>query len=145
MSDIRNPENKNEYIHEIYVTHDGSNKVVRDSVLSIPKSNIPTAPEEDTCNSLNVIKHKDPPVLLSVSPNPFNQFLTLNYAMNQSNDISVKLLNLSGVTVLEYFQKKQQKGNYQLYFETEKLSPGSYFLVFETKEKRVVYKVIKLE
>ena len=121
-----------------------SNHVVEDSVASVPKINIPQAPPADTCNTIGTESIKAlVPVLLSIGPNPIDQFLMINYVLNQVQDIQLSVFNSLGQVVHFDSFKQQKKGNHNYYLSTEDWSAGSYFLQLKAGPYLRIEKVLK--
>jgi hypothetical protein len=145
MDNIRDPYNNTEFLAKIFKTMHGDNHVVEDSIASVPKTNIPQAPPADTCNTIGTtsIEALDP-ILLSIGPNPIDQFLMINYVLNQVQDIQLSVFNNLGQQVHHDSFKQQNKGNHNYYLSTEDWPAGNYFLQLKAGPYQRVEKVLKL-
>lgn len=146
MDNIKDPYNNGEYLAKIYKTEHAANHVVEDSVASLPKTNIPLAPPADTCNTINTeIIAQNFPIVLSVAPNPFDQFVMLNYVLNQVHDLKISVYTSQGQLVHSKRFDQQNKGNHNYYLSTDDWPKGSYYLQLETTDYRHVMRLIKVE
>lgn len=60
-------------------------------------------------------------------PNPFNPLTKINYELNFSNFVTLKVFNLLGNEILTLVNQKQPAGNYEITFDGEGYSSGIYF------------------
>ena len=146
MDNIKDPYNNGEYLAKIYKTEHAANHVIEDSVASLPKTNIPLAPPADTCNTINTETiAQNFPIVLSVAPNPFDQFVMLNYVLNQVHDLKISVYTSQGQLVHSKRFEQQNKGNHNYYLSTDDWPKGSYYLQLETTDYRHVMRLIKVE
>jgi protocatechuate 3,4-dioxygenase beta subunit len=60
-------------------------------------------------------------------PNPFNPSTTINYTLNQSGIVTLKVYNLIGQEVYTLVDGFQNAGSYRITFNAQDLSSGIYF------------------
>lgn len=80
---------------------------------------------------------------IKVAPNPFFETLKVEIQNQEQQDISVKLFNLTGETVLSDFIRSENQIQY-LSYQIPNRSPGIYFLRIEIGGVLYNYKVVKL-
>jgi hypothetical protein len=80
---------------------------------------------------------------IKVTPNPFFETLNVEIQNQEQYDISVKLFNLTGETVLSDFIKSGNQLQH-LSYQIPNRSPGIYFLRIEIEGLLYNYKVVKL-
>ncbi|MBK7445553.1 MAG: T9SS type A sorting domain-containing protein [Ignavibacteria bacterium] len=60
-------------------------------------------------------------------PNPFNPSTKIEYELQTSDFVSIKIYDLLGKEIKSYVNKKQTAGKYQIDFDGSGLSGGVYF------------------
>ncbi len=95
----------------------------------------------DTTTSLikdNLIINED---LVTISPNPANDKVTINYMLNQSANITFAITDLNGKT---YFstQENQAPGIHSINYNTSELSAGVYIVRIVSQQQSVYKKLI---
>jgi hypothetical protein len=85
------------------------------------------------------------PYYLSVYPNPFTNLLTVNYSVGNMTPLKISLVNMSGnvVRILKN-SPSEQTGIYKVTMNSVGLTPGVYFIRFETEGVTNIKKVILL-
>ncbi|MEO6904947.1 MAG: T9SS type A sorting domain-containing protein, partial [Ginsengibacter sp.] len=81
--------------------------------------------------------------LLTISPNPFKDFIKINIAWNNTEVVSAKIFNVQGI---EVFSKRISinKGNNFLKIDNlSNLPAGNYFLQFASSTQKMVQKITK--
>ncbi len=79
----------------------------------------------------------------SISPNPFDDKFTVDFAMKQSSVVNFMLLNGAGM-VLSQEKIEGHEGNNSYQYESRgSLVPGIYFAVFTVDDKKIVRKILK--
>ena len=76
------------------------------------------------------------PLQLFVQPNPASHHVNIVYSSCASGDVSLKLYDILGRLQRDIFQGYQSAGTYSLNVTTRGMSQGTYFLVFETPERK---------
>jgi len=78
-----------------------------------------------------VIAVPDKPELSQNFPNPFNPVTLINYQINGSSKVNLKVYDNSGKDVAVLVNEYQTAGSYSVRFNGENLSSGIYFYVLE--------------
>ncbi|MBN2609980.1 MAG: T9SS type A sorting domain-containing protein [Bacteroidales bacterium] len=76
-------------------------------------------------------------------PNPFNEYININFRSDKSGSISIMLIDGSGRTIREYHEIKYNQGINNFRFLTGSLAPGIYTLDVKGESFRHVTAVIK--
>ena len=71
--------------------------------------------------------------ILNCYPNPANDYFIIDYSLLSLANVSVRIYNYLGSEVIATIKGIQGAGKHSLKFETTNLSPGIYFLEFETE------------
>lgn len=74
-------------------------------------------------------------------PIPAKDFLQIHIQALQKERIQLQLVDIRGKVIMEQF-RELQSGDNQLQVEVNELSPGIYFLQLESREGRIVQKVV---
>lgn len=138
LDDIMDPANSGESINGIYYTAHQGNKIQQGSTASSPK---PTQPDIPPFGAVSV-EEKLEPVVLSVFPNPVTDYLFLNFVHNEPQDITIRILDMTGREVRSINQVFTE-GNHQFFLDCTGLTPGSYIVTLETENSRFSAPVIK--
>lgn len=80
--------------------------------------------------------------LLEVYPNPASDKVSIHMNMNQASDLSVRILDLKGRTVL-YDVKKNAIGEFRLEYMLDNFNPGMYFIHLDTNNGFSVHRLVK--
>ena len=78
-------------------------------------------------------------------PNPFNPSTTINYALNQSGIVELKVYNLLGQEVRTLVNGFQNAGSYHATFNAQGLSSGIYFYRLQSQNSIQTRKMILLQ
>jgi hypothetical protein len=78
-------------------------------------------------------------------PNPFNPSTTINYALNQSSIVTLKVYNLLGQEVRTLVNGFQNAGSYHTTFNAQGLSSGIYFYRLQSQNIIHTRKMILLQ
>lgn len=94
-------------------------------------------------NGITAIKEQALPVSLVAFPNPFSDNIQINYNLNETSQVSLKVLDVVGREV-EIFENNilQPKGKYLHHFTTE--AAGIYFIQLAVNGKRITHKIVKV-
>jgi len=81
------------------------------------------------------------------SPNPFVSTTQINYCLNQSSDVMVKIYNLDGKEILTLVDASQTSGEYSVIWEGNDFTgtqvyPGIYFCILQTNDEFIVTKMM---
>lgn len=83
------------------------------------------------CNSCNLVATEDEIIAsleATVSPNPFRNFFTLDFKMDQSNTVRVDLVDVLGKKVRTVLNKSLPARAHKIHVETHQLVSGVYFI-----------------
>jgi gingipain R len=80
----------------------------------------------------------------SIFPNPFSEFVLLNYSLNNTGKVHIKIYDISGNLIFEKLQIKN-KGIIYENINTSHFNPGTYIYNIQTED--IVYKgkIIKID
>jgi hypothetical protein len=78
-------------------------------------------------------------------PNPFNPSTTINYTLNQSGIVTLKVYNLLGQEVRTLVNGFQNTGSYRATFNAQGLSSGIYFYRLQSQNSIQTQKMILLQ
>jgi hypothetical protein len=96
-----------------------------------------------TLNNDPIIAQKELKTMLNVVPNPFENRLTIHFALQEDSNVSISLTNAIGqvIKIQEFTQKGI--GEYDEIMETNDVAPGVYYLTLQTKFGVETKKVVK--
>ena len=80
---------------------------------------------------------------VAVQPNPFERDLLIQYELQNSSDVQIRLYNQLGQCVYQQAYSQQASGQQQVFLHTSALTSGLYILQVETKEGSISKKLIK--
>ena len=80
--------------------------------------------------------------LLEVYPNPASDKVNIHLNMNQQSDLSIRIVDLKGRTVI-YDQKKDVNGDIKLEYLLNNITPGMYFVYLNTNNGFSVHRLVK--
>ncbi|MBT4944805.1 MAG: DUF5011 domain-containing protein [Candidatus Marinimicrobia bacterium] len=83
--------------------------------------------------------------LASNYPNPFNPSTTIDFALDVSGDISLKIYDIRGAQVAEVAEGYYEAGHYSVHFTPENLSSGTYLYVLNAGSFREVKRMVYLK
>lgn len=83
-------------------------------------------------------------VNFSVTPNPVTSQSTINYTLNQTEDVTISMYDVNGKLEKILCDQNQSAGNYSLPLST-KVNPGIYFVKMYTGKTQYVEKVLITE
>jgi hypothetical protein len=84
-------------------------------------------------------------ILLFNYPNPFNPKTTIGFTLPFSSEVELKVFNLLGEEVKTLLREHLSPGKYEIDFDAEGLTSGTYFVILKTKEGIKVQKIILLK
>lgn len=93
----------------------------------------------------SVNMHADKGIIYSVSPNPFQDEITIHYGIFQASLVSVQIFDMQGVTVAELDQKQLSPQKYEATWKPSNyMSAGTYFVALKLNDLQVHYlKIVK--
>jgi hypothetical protein len=107
---------------------------------------------DGTYSNLNPVsigeKNKDEKVMIEISPNPFSSWTLLEFSLNETSFISIKIFNLLGIEIKSLLtNQKKSKGKYEIIWdgydnEGNSCNIGTYILLLEVNEWRFSEKII---
>ncbi len=131
---------------EAWYTLDGENHLQQAANDSAPKAvqDIPAPPNPPGLTNVKEATGKNNPInLLGLYPNPFSDFQTLHFAVNQKSFVNITLVNEKGQVVNTLVKNNLPAGVYDLKLKGDDLVPGIYFYRIQTEESVKVLKTIK--
>jgi len=69
-------------------------------------------------------------------PNPFNPSTTIEYQVNKSSFVSIKVFDILGNRIITLVSEERAPGKYKLVFNGEKLTSGVYFYVLTVETEQ---------
>ena len=103
----------------VFVQDKNSREIFQSS--SIPYSSLMVTDVESEFNLPNEFS------LEQNYPNPFNPTTTIEYSLENSGNITLRVFNVLGKELKTLVNKQQQSGNYQVIFDASSLSNGVYY------------------
>ena len=106
------------------------------------------APDPNAAKSEEVVAVEQAVELMEMElyPNPFNEVLNVRYELGQAQKVRIALYDLLGHQVARLADGiQQEKGEYELRFNTSYLKPGVYFITLETGHSATSKKLIKVK
>ncbi len=83
-------------------------------------------------------------IQVTVIPTVTKNKIQLNYTLENSSPLSIRLYNTEGVWLQNFDFKNQQAGEHQMELDLERFSAGVYFIFIETEEGKAVRRVVKI-
>ncbi|MDO8549527.1 MAG: T9SS type A sorting domain-containing protein [Ignavibacteria bacterium] len=84
-------------------------------------------------------------ILLFNYPNPFNPETTIGFILPFSSEVELKVFNVLGEEVRTLLKEHLSPGKYEIGFNAEELTSGTYFVILKTKEGIVAKKILLLK
>lgn len=81
---------------------------------------------------------------ITISPNPFNQAVAINYRLLGKSQITLEIFNHLGRPIKTLVDGDLQQGDQNIIFDGASLAPGIYFCVLKTSTGMQTKKIIKL-
>ncbi|MCX6640299.1 MAG: FG-GAP-like repeat-containing protein [bacterium] len=127
------------YQYKIYVG-DRQRLQVRNS-SSFEFSKVLCGRSGDNCSPQNLeVKGYDSN--LSISPNPTNPNMNLNYSLPEAELVRLTIFNIKGEQISELANGYQEAGNYHLTWEARSVPSGVYFVELRHGSQRSTCKII---
>ncbi|HEX3007824.1 MAG TPA: M1 family aminopeptidase [Bacteroidales bacterium] len=76
----------------------------------------------------------------TMTPNPFNGYLTIKFKEDPAKDEKIEIINLNGHTLLKMFARKKR----ETVVNTDSLKPGTYLLKVSHDQEKYVRKIVKV-
>lgn len=76
--------------------------------------------------------------ILDFYPNPVTDMMTLSFSVQFNSSISIKLIDITGQTVQDLARGSYNAGSYSENINLSHLSPGRYFVVYESGYKNEI-------
>lgn len=96
-----------------------------------------------TENDFELIPHNY--ILYQNYPNPFNSITKIKYYVPISSYVSIKLYDLSGREVDNLTSGYHKQGEYEVIFDTDKLTSGIYFYVLRSDKVTISRKMVLIK
>lgn len=80
--------------------------------------------------------------LKAVYPSPSKDFITVDYTLGKTADISYKLFDATGKNIIEYKKVKTASGHYSESIDVSQCKAGKYYLTFVSNGVPVTQKVV---
>ncbi len=80
---------------------------------------------------------------ITISPNPFIDFTTITYKLNEPSQIWLEIFNHQGKQIATLVDGNMQQGKQKITFDSASLASGIYFCVLKTNEGIQTRKMIK--
>jgi hypothetical protein len=82
---------------------------------------------------------------ITISPNPFRDFIIITYKLNERSQIWLEILNYQGKKITTLVDGNLQQGEQNVTFDGASLPSGIYFCVLKTNEGIQTTKMIKVK
>ncbi|MFZ7116623.1 MAG: fibronectin type III domain-containing protein [Bacteroidota bacterium] len=81
---------------------------------------------------------------LGIFPNPVISELNINYTLDESSDVEIRILDVTGKLIKEDLTPKQAAGNHEIVIPVDALhiSKGVYFVEMNINETRIVKRIV---
>ena len=81
--------------------------------------------------------------LINIFPNPFSNFITIDYELENSADVNLTIYNYLGQQIKILVNEFQPKGGQQIQWNAEGLPAGLYFCRLKTGNQFITHKIVK--
>jgi hypothetical protein len=75
-------------------------------------------------------------------PNPFNSYTSINYTLLEDEQITIKVMDITGAEIATLVNEIQKRGEHNIKFQPENLESGIYLLYFKAGNESVMRKII---
>jgi uncharacterized delta-60 repeat protein len=98
-----------------------------------------------TNNNLGINNFNTNFEITTASPNPTNDFITINYNLKTNSEISLELYDINGKVIMKPFYKvSREQGQNSEIINLNGLAKGTYFLALKSAEKNHLLKILKM-
>lgn len=98
----------------------------------------------NTENSTGIFEADANNIALRVSPNPTNETVTVQYALDEASDVNIELYDLQGKLVKTLLNAQRQAENQYEVFDIQDLVSGTYICRIQTAKGNANVKIIKM-
>jgi len=120
-----------------------TNTVVTDLTLNTHPIKVNVMSSSDVSDAETTIPHCFN--LLQNYPNPFNPETIIRYHVANDCHVSLKVYNIKGQEIVTLVNTKQNKGEYEVNFQSSNMPSGIYVYKIEMSDFKEVKKMIKIE
>ncbi|RMG80728.1 MAG: T9SS C-terminal target domain-containing protein, partial [Bacteroidetes bacterium] len=87
------------------------------------------------------------PFRLDIYPNPFKTHFQLNFELNETSDVDITILDLTGRVVYSKKTTSMQAGNHSIEITDKQLheTEGVYILKFSSGKQQLITKLVNLK
>jgi len=78
---------------------------------------------------------------ITLFPNPIQDRLIINFSLDEVQNLSYRMIDVYGRSIIN--SMSQNYSNSQISLDVSQVSAGVYYIIFESKEQRMVRKVVK--
>ena len=82
--------------------------------------------------------------VMRVYPNPAKDYATINYAIDKTQNVKVKVFDITGKTILQK-EEYQVEGNHQVKVNLSNLPVGNYYYTIQTQATRLTSKIVHVK
>ncbi len=132
----------NETLLAIWKTDSGSNRVSEATQPSLSNQNVAPAPDEAPAQNLSLEDYA--PQIIASYPNPFIDFVRVQFGLIQASELVIHLRDLQGRTVKTFPAKKYPAGVFSITLEGNDLEPGTYILNIHSDQGHSSIPLIKM-
>lgn len=79
---------------------------------------------------------------INIYPNPANEQFTIDFNVQEVNEVSIALYDLLGNKVSQFMQQKKVQGSYQMNWNVSDVNSGIYFVAIKIGEQTYLNKVV---
>jgi hypothetical protein len=79
---------------------------------------------------------------INISPNPVSDLMSVNYIVNQTQNICIQLIDINGKVVKTLVNENQTSGNHTVISNIQDVSKGVYFVKASTNNQKITQRLI---
>jgi hypothetical protein len=83
--------------------------------------------------------------LLTNYPNPFNSSTIISFKIATNNFVNISIYDVLGCLLKNLVYEEMQKGKYEIIFDADGLSSGTYYIVLRTNANLLTHKILLLK
>lgn len=97
--------------------------------------------------STPVIKHENAAFNLEMYPNPFSDYMNINYSLNKSGNVNLEIYDILGKVVATLINEKQLEGAYKYVFNASgaNLAEGTYIVKLQVDNTVFIKKILQIK